>query len=96
MIRPELIVLARRWRESLTGTGLAALGLWAGVAATGLLSVLGWIALAAGLALAEDRSFAHVPPMDVLFVQRKFAGMFLLAARLGARVDVRAIVARYV
>ncbi|MEM9474174.1 MAG: AarF/ABC1/UbiB kinase family protein [Pseudomonadota bacterium] len=51
---------------------------------------------AAGLALAEDRSFAHVPPMDVLFVQRKFAGMFLLAARLGARVDVRAIVARYV
>ena len=52
MIRPELIVLARRWRESLTGTGLAALGLWAGVAATGLLSVLGWIALAAGLALA--------------------------------------------
>ncbi|MEM8958771.1 MAG: hypothetical protein AAGC86_13270 [Pseudomonadota bacterium] len=52
MIRPELIALARRWRESLTGAGLVVLGLWAGLAATGLLGVLGWIALSAGLALA--------------------------------------------
>ncbi|MEL6517587.1 MAG: AarF/ABC1/UbiB kinase family protein [Pseudomonadota bacterium] len=50
----------------------------------------------AGMALGADRTFAHVPPMDVLFVQRKFAGMFLLAARLGARVDVREVVGRYV
>ncbi|MEO0744564.1 MAG: AarF/ABC1/UbiB kinase family protein, partial [Pseudomonadota bacterium] len=52
-----------------------------------------WVA---GMALGADRTFAHVPPMDVLFVQRKFAGMFLLAARLGARVDVREVVGRYV
>ncbi|MEL6643714.1 MAG: AarF/ABC1/UbiB kinase family protein [Pseudomonadota bacterium] len=49
----------------------------------------------AGMKLGEDRSFAHVPPMDVLFVQRKFAGVFLLAAQLGARVDVRGIVNQY-
>jgi predicted unusual protein kinase regulating ubiquinone biosynthesis (AarF/ABC1/UbiB family) len=39
-----------------------------------------------------DKAAWHVPPTDLLFVQRKISGMALLAARLGARVDVRALV----
>ena len=54
MIRPELITLATRWRESLSGAVAAALGLWAGLSATGLLGVLGWIAFAIGLALVAS------------------------------------------
>ncbi len=48
-----------------------------------------------GLALAQDRSFWHVPPIDTLFLQRKFGGIYLLASRLKARVDVRALLAPY-
>jgi predicted unusual protein kinase regulating ubiquinone biosynthesis (AarF/ABC1/UbiB family) len=42
-----------------------------------------------GVALAGDRDFWRIPPMDSLFIQRKGLGMYLLAARLGARVDIR-------
>lgn len=48
-----------------------------------------------GMALAEDRSFWHVPPIDTLFLQRKFGGVYLLASRLRARVDVRAMLEAY-
>lgn len=41
-----------------------------------------------GMALAQDGFIPPPLPMDALFLQRKFAGMFLLAARLRARVDV--------
>ncbi|MEM7439509.1 MAG: AarF/ABC1/UbiB kinase family protein [Pseudomonadota bacterium] len=47
---------------------------------------------AAGEAMAKE---GFIPPpvsMDVLFLQRKFAGMFLLAKRLGARVPMRALI----
>lgn len=47
----------------------------------------------AGLELALDQSFTHIPPMDTLFVQRKLAGVFLLATRLRARVDLHALLA---
>lgn len=46
-----------------------------------------------GLAVAADPATWHVPPADLLFVQRKISGTALLAARLGARVDVRRLVA---
>ncbi|MBY9061951.1 AarF/ABC1/UbiB kinase family protein [Sphingomonas yunnanensis] len=46
-------------------------------------------------AVARDRSTWHLPPVDTLFVQRKVSGTALLCARLGARVDVRALVERY-
>lgn len=46
--------------------------------------------------LAADRATWHLPPADTLFVQRKISGTALLAARLKARVDVRAMVERYV
>jgi predicted unusual protein kinase regulating ubiquinone biosynthesis (AarF/ABC1/UbiB family) len=35
--------------------------------------------------------YARTPPADLLFLQRKFAGSFLLAARLRARVDLGAL-----
>ena len=35
--------------------------------------------------------YARTPPPDLLFLQRKFAGTFLLCARLRARVDVAAM-----
>ncbi len=42
--------------------------------------------------LASDRASWHIPPVDTLFVQRKISGTALLAARIKARVDVRAMV----
>jgi predicted unusual protein kinase regulating ubiquinone biosynthesis (AarF/ABC1/UbiB family) len=45
-----------------------------------------------GMAVASDRAAWHLPPADMLFVQRKISGTALLAARLKARVDVRALV----
>lgn len=47
-----------------------------------------------GMAMAADRDTWHVPPIDTLFVQRKISGTALLAARLKARVDVRAMVVK--
>ncbi len=47
----------------------------------------------AGLEMGARREAAHVPPGDTLLVQRKVAGTYLLAARLGARVDLGALVA---
>ena len=46
-----------------------------------------------GTTIAADRETWHVPPVDTLFVQRKISGTALLAARLKARVDVRAMIA---
>lgn len=42
----------------------------------------------AGEALVKDGFIPPVVPMEVLYVQRKFAGMFLLGARLRARLPV--------
>ncbi|MEM8821937.1 MAG: hypothetical protein AAGE90_20840, partial [Pseudomonadota bacterium] len=47
----------------------------------------------AGTELALDRKFDHVPPMDLLYFQRKLGGMYMLATRLGARVDLGALIA---
>jgi predicted unusual protein kinase regulating ubiquinone biosynthesis (AarF/ABC1/UbiB family) len=47
----------------------------------------------AGMALAEYREHFTIPPMDTLFLQRKFGGIYLLATRMRARVDLRAQIA---
>ncbi|MDQ3078732.1 MAG: AarF/ABC1/UbiB kinase family protein [Pseudomonadota bacterium] len=44
-----------------------------------------------GIEVAADKATWHVPPADILFVQRKISGTALLAARLEAQVDVRAL-----
>ena len=49
-----------------------------------------------GRALAEAGFVPPPLPIDVLLVQRKLGGVFLLAARLGATLDVRAKLERYI
>jgi predicted unusual protein kinase regulating ubiquinone biosynthesis (AarF/ABC1/UbiB family) len=48
-----------------------------------------------GLAIGNDRDLAHVPPAATLFLHRKIGGMYLMAAKLRARVALRAMVARH-
>lgn len=48
-----------------------------------------------GSDVAADRGAWHVPPADILFVQRKISGVALLGARMRARVDVRSMIAPY-
>ncbi len=48
-----------------------------------------------GLALGADRDLAHVPPPATLFLHRKIGGIYMLAARLGARVALRPLVERF-
>ena len=49
----------------------------------------------AGMKLAEDQAFLHVPPVETLYVQRKLAGMFLLASKLRARVNLESLFNRW-
>ena len=44
-----------------------------------------------GIALGLDRDFWQLPPSDAMLLQRKFGGLYLLAIRLRARVDVHAL-----
>jgi len=46
-----------------------------------------------GMALAESGFIPPPVPIDVLLLQRKFGGIFLLGKRLGARVDLHAALA---
>jgi len=45
----------------------------------------------AGMALGMDREFWQLPPADAMLLQRKFGGLYLLAIRLKARVDLHAL-----
>ena len=45
----------------------------------------------AGYRLGIDKDFWHTPPVDALFLHRKIGGLYLLAAKLKARVDIRAL-----
>ena len=42
-----------------------------------------------GMALSLEEGYAEIPPIDALFLQRKMAGLFLLATRLRAQLPVR-------
>jgi predicted unusual protein kinase regulating ubiquinone biosynthesis (AarF/ABC1/UbiB family) len=48
-----------------------------------------------GLAIGSDRDLAHVPPAATLFLHRKIGGMYLMAAKLRARVALRPMVETY-
>ncbi|WP_226499355.1 AarF/ABC1/UbiB kinase family protein [Pseudomonas sp. MWU16-30322] len=50
----------------------------------------------AGWQLGADRDFWHIPPVDVLFLHRKVGGLYLLAAKLEARVNVQCLFEPYV
>jgi predicted unusual protein kinase regulating ubiquinone biosynthesis (AarF/ABC1/UbiB family) len=43
-----------------------------------------------GMAMAEDRAHFRIPPMDTLFLQRKFGGIYMLATKMRAQVNLRA------
>jgi aarF domain-containing kinase len=45
--------------------------------------------------LSFRRGLKQPPPPELLFIQRKFAGTFQLSAKLGARVNARALVEPY-
>ena len=42
-----------------------------------------------GMTLTMEHNFWHTPPVDALFIHRKLGGLFLLAKRLSANVDMR-------
>ncbi|MDA7424102.1 ABC1 kinase family protein [Thalassococcus lentus] len=44
-----------------------------------------------GMRLGSDEGFRHIPPWDVLYMQRKLGGLVLLATRLRARVPLSEI-----
>ncbi|MBM7066446.1 AarF/ABC1/UbiB kinase family protein [Actibacterium sp. 188UL27-1] len=47
----------------------------------------------AGMEIAAERDFWHIPPMDTLYVQRKMGGIYLLASRLKARINLSPLIA---
>lgn len=49
----------------------------------------------AGMALAEDGFVPPPVPIDILLLQRKFSGVFLLANRLGAKLDLKGLLDRF-
>ena len=49
-----------------------------------------------GLELAGKRDLWHLPPAEMVFIQRKFGGIYMLATRLRAKVNVRALMQKYV
>ena len=48
-----------------------------------------------GMAIGNDRDLMHVPPAETLFLHRKIGGMYLLATKLRARVNLRALLENY-
>jgi len=46
--------------------------------------------------LATKRDLWHVPPTEMIFIQRKLGGMYMLATRLKAVVDVRGLLEKFV
>ncbi len=49
----------------------------------------------AGMALSMEQDYWHTPPADALFLHRKLGGLYLLAAKLRARVNVGELFAAY-
>jgi len=48
-----------------------------------------------GLDLARNKELWHVPPAETVFIQRKLGGIYMLATRLQAKVNVTEIIRRH-
>ncbi|KZN69592.1 ABC1 kinase family protein [Pseudoalteromonas luteoviolacea] len=48
-----------------------------------------------GMSLSTRKGEWHTPPIDALFIHRKLAGLYLIAARLEAHVDVAELFSRF-
>ena len=46
--------------------------------------------------VSEYRDFWRAPPTDAMYFHRKLGGMFLLASRVKARVDVNQLIKRFI
>ena len=44
----------------------------------------------------QSRAFWQAPPTDAVYFHRKLGGMFLLASRLKARVNVHQLITRFI
>ncbi|WP_440872332.1 ABC1 kinase family protein [Vibrio diabolicus] len=49
----------------------------------------------AGTILSMEQEYWYTPPADALFLHRKIGGMYLLAARIGAKVNIHQLVQPY-
>jgi predicted unusual protein kinase regulating ubiquinone biosynthesis (AarF/ABC1/UbiB family) len=49
----------------------------------------------AGLVLGGERDLTHLPPPETMFIHRKIGGIYLLAAKLRARIALRPMLERY-
>ena len=49
-----------------------------------------------GMKISRQPDAWHTPPVDVLFLHRKMAGLYLMARKLKAQVDIRSIYLRYI
>ena len=49
----------------------------------------------AGMALSMEQDYWHTPPADALFLHRKLGGLFMLASRLRAQLDLGELVGRF-
>ncbi|WP_114766863.1 ABC1 kinase family protein [Vibrio rhodolitus] len=48
-----------------------------------------------GAALSLQENYWHTPPIDAIFLHRKIGGLYLLAARLKAKIDIQSLVEPY-
>ena len=48
-----------------------------------------------GMELVLERGMRRPPPPEIVFLNRKLGGTYLICARLGARVDLRHLAADY-
>ncbi|GIU47102.1 ubiquinol-cytochrome c reductase [Shewanella sairae] len=49
----------------------------------------------AGMAMSSEADKWHTPPVDAIFIHRKLAGMYLLASKLNAQIDVKCLFNRF-
>lgn len=49
-----------------------------------------------GLALARNKNLWHVPPAETVFIQRKLGGIYMLAVRLKANINVAALIRKFI
>ena len=45
--------------------------------------------------MQDFKEFWQAPPTDAVYFHRKLGGMFMLANRIGARVDVRELILQF-
>ena len=48
-----------------------------------------------GMQLGLEKEYAHTPPGNAIFLHRKLGGLFLLAIKLKAQVDMQSLFAPY-